>query len=122
MSGGAINTANHRLQSFYIQTYHLKDSLKNVVPTIEADISADPVLSLLADLANLDKHSQLNRPPRSGEVPRILSVSGEEAGSWGGWRLRLQSQHKGLTLDGLDVAREAMDAWRVYLKACGLLT
>jgi hypothetical protein len=82
---------------------------------------ADPALSLLADLANLDKQSRLNRPPRSGEVPRIVSVSGEQPGSGGGWRLCLRIQHKGQALDGMDIAREAMDAWRTYLRTFGLL-
>lgn len=121
MSGVAINAANHRLQSFYIQAYHLKDALKSTAPAIESAISADPRLALLADLANLDKHSQLNRPPRSRDVPMIISVSGQQPGSGGGWRLRLEIQHKGQTLDGMDIAREAMDAWRAYLKTSGLL-
>lgn len=121
MSGAAINAANHRLQSFYIQGYHLKDALKSVDPAVESAISADPALALLADLANLDKHSRLIRRPRSGGVPMIVSVSGEQPGSRGSWRLRLKIQHKGRTLDGMDVAREAMDAWRAYLKTSGLL-
>lgn len=121
MSRAAINTSNHRLQSFYIQAYHLKDSLKSVAPAIESTISADPILALLADLANLDKHSKLNRPPRSGDVPVIVSVSGEEPGAGGGWRLCLEIRHKGQTLDGMDVARRVMNAWRTYLKGSGLL-
>lgn len=121
MSGVAINAANHRLQSFYIQAYHLKDALKSVAPAIESAISVDPALTLLADLANLDKHSRLNRPPRSGEVPMIVSVSGVKPGSEDGWKLRLEIKHKGQTLDGMDVARKAMDAWRAYLKTSGLL-
>ncbi|MEQ8693974.1 MAG: hypothetical protein RIC85_01425 [Gammaproteobacteria bacterium] len=121
MSGVAINTSNHRLQSFFIQAYHLKDSLKSVAPAIESTISADPILALLADLANLDKHSHLNRPPRSGDVPVIVSVSGEESGAGGGWRLCLEIRHKGKTLDGMDVARRVMNAWRTYLKGSGLL-
>jgi hypothetical protein len=121
MSGVAINAANHRLQSFYIQAYHFKDALKSVAPDVESAISAHPALALLADLANLDKHSQLNRSPRSGEVPTIVSLSGEESGSGGGWRLRLRIHHKGQTLDGMNVAREAMDGWRAYLKTSGLL-
>jgi hypothetical protein len=67
MSGVAINAANHRLQSFYIQAYHLKDALKSA-PAIEPAIAADPALALLADLANLDKHSRLNRPPRRERI------------------------------------------------------
>jgi len=121
MSGVAINAANHRLQSFYIQAYHLKDALKSVAPAIEDVISADSALSLLADLANLDKHSRLDRPPRSGAIPVIVTVSGEQPGSADGWRLRLRIHHKGQTHDGIDVAREAMDAWRTYLTTSGLL-
>lgn len=121
MSGVAINAANHRLQSFYIQAYHLKDALKSVAPAIEEVISATSALSLLADLANLDKHAHLDRGSRSGGVPMIVSVSGEQSGSGGGWRLRLRIQHKGEVLDGMAVARAAMDAWRTYLTSSGLL-
>ncbi|MFN0303383.1 MAG: hypothetical protein ACKVQU_23840 [Burkholderiales bacterium] len=127
MSGNAINSAHHRLQSFFIQLYHLKDTLisdpksglsKTVV---ESAISTDPRLALLADLANLDKHSRLTRPPRSSDVPVIGSAKGQAPGSGGGWRLRLEIIHQGRTRDGLDVAGEAMDAWRNQLHAWGII-
>src|SRR5215211_233346 len=37
--------------------------------TIEAAITNDPDLALLADLANIDKHFKLSRPARSGHAP-----------------------------------------------------
>jgi hypothetical protein len=94
---------------------------------IEAAVTGDPDLALLADLANLDKHSKLNRPPGSGAVPRVSFGSGAvprvsfqavQAGSGeGGWRLVMTIQHQGKVLDGLDFARAAVAAWERHLKA-----
>ena len=126
LSGESIQTANHELQSFFVQAYHLKDSLIQDANTtgissdiIENAISQDAHLSLLADLANLDKHGKLSKPPRSGEIP-VMSVSGvsnkaEE------WHLSLRVQHKGATLDGLTVAAEAVAAWEMHLRQWGLI-
>ena len=99
LSGESIQTANHELQSFFVQAYHLKDSLiedANTTgisrTTIESAIKQDAHLSLLADLANLDKHGKLSRPPRSGDVP-VMSVSGV-SNKAEGWHLSLMVQHK----------------------------
>ena len=126
MSGVAINSAHHRLQSFFIQAYHLKDALiadpsnglaKNVV---EDAISNRPTLSLLADLANLDKHSQLDRA-RSGSVPTILSVNGQQPGSGNGWLLCVSISHNGRVLDGIDTVNEVLNEWRAQLKSWNLI-
>jgi hypothetical protein len=129
LSGDAIHAARQQLHSFYIQTYHLKDALKLEGPAlgvspqaVEDAITNDPDLSLLADLANLDKHGKLTRPPRSGDAPTD-SVRGVQAGSGeGGWRLEVTVAHHGKALDGLRVARAAIDAWRRHLIAWGLLS
>ncbi len=129
MSGDAIHAARHRLHSFYVQAYHIKDALKaeaatTGIPgeTVEAAITAEPALALLADLANLDKHGTLNRSPRSGHVPRIVSGSGTAAtASDAGWRLDLQIEHGGRLLDGLMTAADAVDSWRRVLTGWGLL-
>jgi hypothetical protein len=80
-SAETIQAARHDVHSFYVQAYHLKDSLKEESATIgvtkaaiEQAVTDDPALALLADLANLDKHGSLNQPPRSGYVPRILGA------------------------------------------------
>jgi hypothetical protein len=127
-SGDAIHAARHRLHSFYIQAYHLKDALKEEeastgVPkaTVENAITSEPALSLLADLANLDKHGNLNQPPRSGHVPQIVGAAGTSSSEKAGWRLDLEIRHDGNPLDGLEVAEDAVAAWRRVLIGWGLL-
>jgi hypothetical protein len=128
-SGEAVEEARHRLHSFFVQAYHLKDALKAESSThgvsgaaVEAAIGGDPYLALLADLANLDKHDRLNRPPRSGDVPVIRSTQGvREGAATGGWRLEVELAHAGRQLDGLDVARRAVEAWRWHLQGWGLI-
>lgn len=129
LSSETIHAAAQRLQAFYVQTYHLKDALRNeaaatgVSPAaVEKAISTEPALALLADLANLDKHSTLTKAPRSGQVPRITSLTGHTASEVpGGWRLRLTIDHGGKSLDGLQVAQDAVDGWRRTLSSWGLI-
>ena len=126
MSAASIQNANHDLHSFFVQAYHLKDSLiqdagTTGVPatTIENGITADPHLALLADLANLDKHGKLSKAPRSGDIPTwdVSGVSDDDAG----WRLSLKIRHKGKTHDGLNFAGEAVSAWERHLRRWGLI-
>jgi len=127
LSGESIQTANHELQSFFVQAYHLKDLLiedANTTgisrATIESAIKQDAHLSLLADLANLDKHGKLSNPPRSGDVPVMMNVSGV-SNKAEGWHLSLKVQRKGATLDGLTVAAQAVAAWEMHLRQWGLI-
>lgn len=87
---------------------------------IEDAITADPRLSLLADLANLDKHVEFgeNRKPRSGNVPSYGSLSGWDCE--GGWRLKVEIRHGDSCLDGLLIARDAVTAWAEKLKGWGI--
>jgi len=121
MSAASIQHANHDLYSFFVQAYHLKDSLIQDAGTtrvsassIENAITADPSLALLADLANLDKHGTLTKTPRSGDIP-ACQVSGVSDGKTG-WRLSLKIQHNGKTYDGLDFAADAVKAWELHLR------
>lgn len=88
---------------------------------MEAAVTNEPALALLADLANLDKHGNLNRPPRSGHVPMILGASGSSSTANGGWKLELEIEDDGARLDGLEVAGEAVTAWRRVLSGWGLI-
>jgi len=128
MLAASIQNANHELQSFFVQAYHLTDSLKQDagttgVPgtTIEDAITADSHLSLLADLANLDKHAKWDprKAPRSGDIPTwdVSGVSDDDAG----WRLSLKIRRKGKTHDGLNFAGEAVSAWERHLRRWGLI-
>lgn len=131
-SSDAINHAHHDLQSFFVQAYHLKDILKMDTEVrisdrdIEDAITNTRPLALLADLANLDKHGQIsgggrNRGPRSGSIPVVDPAAGTWSDQSHGWTLSVPIQHKGIVLDGLTVARDAVDAWRHHLLAWRLL-
>lgn len=127
VSGESIHASLQSFSSFLIHAYHLKDALKEAAPTlglkpsdIEDAISSDPRLALLADLANLDKHMKLTKPPRSGCAPTIEQISGADSSTGNGWRLVVKVKHGMSMLDGLSVAQEAVKAWREKLEAWGL--
>jgi hypothetical protein len=131
MSGNTLQAARDELHTFYISCYHLKDSLKHEASTtgvskreVEDAITADSALSLVGDLANLDKHAALDTKkyqPRSGHVPTIGAATGSASTSGEGWRLNLPIVHNKTILDGLTVAQQAVDAWRGVLTGWGLL-
>lgn len=125
LSADAIHAAHADLQAFYIQTYHLKDLLREASGAtgvskqeIENAITNDPDLALLADLANLDKHGRLNSPPRSGHAPRVVQVGGTtgRGATSGEWQLDVSIEHRGNYLDGLEIAKRILSAWRRTLK------
>jgi hypothetical protein len=131
-SADAIHAAHKDLQAFYVQTYHLKDSLIDASATtgisrqkVESEINNNPDLALLlADLANMAKHGHLSRPPRSGHVPAIVrgrGTTGSSVSASGGWRLDVVIEHLGHELDGLDVAKCAIATWEQALKRWNLL-
>jgi hypothetical protein len=127
-SADAIHAGHGDLQAFYTQTYHLKDSLKEASgttgisgQTVEDAITNNRDLALLADLANLDKHGHLTKPPRSGHTPRIVSVCGITASDSEGWRLAVSIEHAGNHIDGLDFAQRVGSAWRQVLQSWNLL-
>jgi hypothetical protein len=128
LSVDEIEAAVRQLGSFFVLAYHLKDPLKEDaartgVPgaTVEAAISADLTLSLLADLANLDKHGALNKPPRSGHVPKLGEAKGVTNLDQPGWELKLAVEHNGRRLDGVTIATDAVDAWRRLLAGWELI-
>jgi hypothetical protein len=126
MGAESIHAARDGLHAFYIQCYHLKDHIIQQTSVgkgvVETAITQDPTLSLIADLANLDKHGRLTQPPRSGEVPRFGAASGNADEKVGpGWRLDLPILHRGKPRDGMTVAAEAVDAWQRLLTAWKLI-
>ena len=126
MSGAAIHDAAQQLFSFFIQAFHLRDALNAAAtqsgmpnaPEIKHAISSDPRLSLLADLANYDKHVVLTKKSWSGLKPSVESLSGEDCS--GGWRLKVEIRHGDSCLDGLSIARDAVTAWAEKLKSWGI--
>lgn len=124
MSGESIRVSLQRLLSFFTLAYHMKDALKDAATGIglkpsdvENAVTKDARLALLADLANLDKHMKLTRPPRSGTIPVIERVSGVDNSMGIGWRLLVQIRHRSSIVDGLAIAEDAVSAWQEQLTA-----
>jgi len=124
-SADAVHDAAQDFFEFFYSAHHLKDALisDGAVPSadVEAAISSSDVLSLLADLANLDKHRKLNRPPRSGDVPAVDVADLADESSGLGWSLKLSISHKGAVIDGAAFAASVVDEWRLLLGGWGLL-
>lgn len=128
MSATLIHAAHQKLCSFFIQAYHLKDALKGAAPglrlrpeDVEEAINNDPRLALLADLANLDKHFKLSRPPRSGHTPVFEQIHGVDSESGNGWRLVASIKHGSLLLDGIAVAQDVIAAWNEKMRSWNLI-
>lgn len=128
MSGDSIHSSLQCLCSFFIHAYHLKDALKDAAPglgltasEIEDAVTNDPRLALLADLANLDKHVNLTKQPRSGYAPVIQQISGVDSSTGNGWNLSAKIEHGATVLDGMAVAQDAAAAWREKLMVWGII-
>jgi hypothetical protein len=123
LSAEGVGIAERELLSFYVLAYHLKDLLKmeTTAPGIEKAITNTPALALLCDLANLDKHGHLKDEPRSNHRPEVVKREGTTGSGAGGWRLDVTIQHGPDARDGLEVAREAVDAWRQLLTGWSLI-
>jgi hypothetical protein len=119
----AIHAAAQDLFEFFVSAYHLKDSViadgAVTKKTVEGVITASPTLALLADLANLDKHRKLTKPPRSGSVPTVEGISDTSTGDH--WDLIVTIRHADKEINGCTFATSAMDAWRKELTGWKLL-
>lgn len=126
MSRDEIRRRRDDLLDFFVTAYHLKDALiasgSVQRKTVEDRITNDPDLALLADLANLDKHAHLSKPPRSGAAPTLTNTSATASGSGeGGWRLVVEIAHAGAVRDGIECAMRAIAAWRQALSDWSLV-
>ena len=123
-SADAIHSAAQDFFEFLVSAYHLKDALiqDQAVPEndVEQAITQSSTLSLLADLANLDKHRQLDvaRRPRSGDTPVIEGVSDTSSGD--GWELVVDIRHKDRVVNGVAFAKAVVEEWRKHFQGWGL--
>jgi len=121
------------LWSFFQNTWHLKDWIKNdptvpqsVKDTIEEDIKQFDVLMICGDLANRSKHLKLSKIRKDAKVGgrEIVVVAQETIGgskskvtqSWD----YLITLGDGSTRKALDVAKAAIQAWETLLLQYGL--
>lgn len=139
------------LLAFFQNCWHLKDWIRNDVgvpegirDSIEGDIKAYENIMICADMANATKHLVLDTQPRAGAARRIdctvflgTAFIGREPKK----REETTSSHASsiiynylISVEGgtvtnkkgvykpIDVARESVHEWEVYLKSKGLLT
>lgn len=122
-STAAIHSATQDLFEFFISAYHLSDALfEDGVVTkqnVEHAMKQNETLSLLRDLANLDKHRKLKSKPWSGAVPVVEKVSGTADGPR--WQLVVSIRHDGIVIDGVAFASEVIEEWRRLLLSWNLL-
>jgi hypothetical protein len=109
--------------AFFTVCYHLRDWVLRDVPSIQADLDQlferSKPLRLTADIANIAKHFDLTRPPRS---KRQLSLAREYVPGGRGWfgrDGRLVILWNGEKIDVLDMAAKAEEAWTAFLRECG---
>ena len=126
LGGTAVAAGRNELHAFFVQCYHLKDLLlrddpSGIACSLERRITTTPELALIADLANLDKHGKLSKPPRSGAAPTFGKLSGRTLPKGAGWEIRYEIHHAGRVLDGVRVALDAVAAWRRVLTAAGVI-
>ena len=122
--------------AFFQNCYHLKDWLKNdhqftakSNDEIEQYITDTPSLAICADICNGSKHLMLIRP-RSGATPEIgntLTIrfdwdtitKGIEQGIIppNSYRAAVKPviEHNGNNLSAIDVAKQAVEAWRRFI-------
>jgi hypothetical protein len=146
-SPGGIERVKDDVYAFFQSIHHLKDWLRNDpqsgVTKADGDTLIDNSneLRVCADLCNGSKHLKFNRPPRTGDpstsitkVSTELQSSGQTivlGGGGGPPQIIVASPAKtarqievssgGAQYDVLDLAREGVRQWKVFLEAKGLL-
>lgn len=115
--------------TFFVHCYHVKDWVKRCAPYLnlsEADVeefvTETPALALCADICNARKHLVLMEP-RSEATHSIVETTvffefertGEDSAMLL-HKVRVTIEHGGRTIDGFDLATEAMKAWDSLLQ------
>jgi hypothetical protein len=111
--------------AFFTTCYHLRDWLLQDEPSIRADLdelfASSAPLRLSADIANIAKHFDLTRLPRTG---RQLSFAREYVPGGKGWfgpNGQLVVLSGGEKTDVLDLAASCEAAWKDFLRTHGRL-
>jgi hypothetical protein len=131
VSAESVQRWRQDLHSFFIHCYHLKDALIHQQPNavtaaaVEAAIDGSSELTLVANLANLDKHDHLTRAPRpkgnpSATTPTYGVLNARTDDGDGGWRPRLEIKDGNTTHDALTLVRGAVAAWQGILARLGI--
>jgi hypothetical protein len=124
---GGTDAAVDTVQSFFEAVHHLKDWLGNDPSSgmTKADgdslINGSQILQLCADLANGSKHLVLTTS-RTGDASTTIARNDVTVRlGTGGSAHRFYVQSAGVEYDVLQIAVDAVDEWRKYLAARGLI-
>jgi hypothetical protein len=120
-----IFDAQRRLHLVFIELWAMREAVirQDVsTATVTAAIKNSPMgMALAHDLGNVAKHGPLRGSPMSPYKPDLGAIRAERSGSGVEWRFNLVVQHGPNELEGLKVARDAVDEWERYLKQWNLL-
>lgn len=119
-----IFDAQRRLHHVLIDLWALREAVIHegvAREVVDAAIKGDPLgLALAHDLGNVAKHGPLTRPPMSPHKPTFDGIRAQAPGSGGQWRFKAAKGHGQTELEGLEVARRAVDKWNELLKQWNL--
>jgi hypothetical protein len=112
------------LQHFYQDCWHLKDWIKNdpncnVGVLSEKEVGAQPILQVIADLANAGKHL-VRHHDRVGAYATGKDVTVHLGQGKPADILFTITLSDGTVYEGKSLARQAMDSWATVLKNLGL--
>jgi hypothetical protein len=117
--------AQRRLHHVFIELWALREAtISHGVDkaVVDAAIDADrDGLALAHDVGNLAKHGSLSRPARSGHKPTFGRVFGVQPGAGGEISFSLGVNWDGIEVDGLRLARRAVNAWEQSLTRWGVV-
>jgi hypothetical protein len=122
-----ILDAQRRLHAVFVDLASLRETLIDEHSISKQDVDAvidgsPSVIALAHDLGNVAKHgSPLTSAARSGHQPTFGQPLAVRPGSGGTPVFQLNIEYDGTTASGVDVARQAIDEWRVYLAGWGVL-
>jgi hypothetical protein len=117
------------LQHFFQDCWHLRDWITNdlripqsVRDKIDNDVEGNKSLRIVADLAIASKHLARTRKDREGAYMTSKGVTLQFGNAHAQAEISYTvTLRDGSTLDGLDVAREAFEAWEGILRKFGLI-
>ena len=120
---GPVNVSElyNEATAYFVACYQLKDQLKrdpgvprDLKDEVEDFVHQQNVLGLVGGIANTYKHGQRTR---TCDITRVVV---EESGAFATITCRTKDGHE-VSRDCLDLAEEAVRAWRTYLREHGLL-
>lgn len=127
LSSARVHEEANRILQFIVSASSLRDSLKytsfgGITPeNLKRAVQTDLRLALLIDTANLEKHTSLENPPRSGHKPSLGEIRSHDLPGTQSWQVHVEILHNGQSYDALQIAKDGIQGWHDALKGWGLI-